>query len=85
MWSLSKEKIPTINVNPVGKTGPLAKFITEEYYVSDVSPNCISVVDGEDMPQNLKKIKVKIRVLLESLIIIMRLSQKHKVNMLKRT
>ncbi|MCJ0226058.1 PTS glucitol/sorbitol transporter subunit IIB [Clostridioides difficile] len=52
-----KKKIPTINVNPVGKTGPLAKFITEEYYVSDVNPNCISVVDGEDMPQKSQENK----------------------------
>lgn len=40
-----KKKIPTINVNPVGKAGPLAKFITEELYCSDVSVNDIHPTD----------------------------------------
>lgn len=31
-----KKKILTVNVMPAGKSGPLAKFITEDYYVSDV-------------------------------------------------
>lgn len=42
-----KKQIPTINTNAVGKAGPLAKFITEEYYVSDVTSQCLTVVEGE--------------------------------------
>lgn len=38
-----KKKIPTLNTNAVGKAGPLAQFITEEYYVSDVNGNCVSI------------------------------------------
>lgn len=40
-----KKKIYTINVNPVGKVGPLAQFITEEFYCSDVSVKNIYPTD----------------------------------------
>ncbi|SHI90826.1 PTS glucitol/sorbitol transporter subunit IIB [Propionispora hippei] len=37
-----KKNVFTVNLTPVGKVGPLAKFITETLYVSDVTENCIS-------------------------------------------
>ncbi|WP_373598179.1 PTS glucitol/sorbitol transporter subunit IIB [Paraclostridium bifermentans] len=44
-----QKRIPTINVMPVGKSGPLAKFITEDIYVSAVGVDQISSAssDGE--------------------------------------
>lgn len=44
-----KKKISTINVKPVGKSGPLANFITEEYYVSDVSIQCLTEMTSDDI------------------------------------
>lgn len=41
-----KKGIPTINVMPVGKSGPMAKFITEDIYVSAVTSKQISLADG---------------------------------------
>lgn len=37
-----KKKIFTVNLMPVGKAGPLAQFITEDIYVSDVTEANIS-------------------------------------------
>lgn len=50
-----KKKILTINVNPVGQSGPLAKFIVPEYYVSDVGLDQISISDGGAAVENVKK------------------------------
>ncbi|WP_196601980.1 PTS glucitol/sorbitol transporter subunit IIB [Pectinatus frisingensis] len=44
-----KKKIFTVNLTPVGKSGPLAQFMTEDIYVSDVTEKCISwVSDAEN-------------------------------------
>lgn len=40
-----KKGIPTINVIPTGKSGPLAEFIHEGIYVSNVGPNQIRLAD----------------------------------------
>lgn len=45
-----QKRIPTINVMPVGKSGPLAKFITEDIYVSAVGLNQISLADAGAEP-----------------------------------
>lgn len=42
-----KKGIPTINVMPTGKTGPLAQFINETIYVSAVGPAQVSLADEE--------------------------------------
>lgn len=41
-----KKGIPTINVMPVGKSGPMAQYITEDIYVSAVTSKQVSLADG---------------------------------------
>lgn len=42
-----KKGIPTVNLTPVGKSGPLAAFINETIYVSDVKEDGISAVTAD--------------------------------------
>lgn len=43
-----KKGILTINVLPVGQSGPLAKYIVPELYVSGVTVNELSLVEGNE-------------------------------------
>lgn len=43
-----KKRIPTINVMPVGKSGPMAQFITEDIYVSAVTSRQVSLAEDSE-------------------------------------
>jgi PTS system glucitol/sorbitol-specific IIC component len=45
-----RKRIPTINLTPVGQSGPLAQFITEDIYVSGVTKNNLKLADGSAAP-----------------------------------
>lgn len=43
-----QKRIPTVNIMPVGPSGPLAKFIKEDIYVSAVGLDQIELAEGEE-------------------------------------
>ena len=54
-----QKRIPTVNIMPVGPSGPLAKFIKEDIYVSAVGLDQISSAEGSEETQEEPKREFK--------------------------
>lgn len=52
-----KKGIPTVNVMPVGKAGPMAQYIVPEIYVSAVTSEQVSPADGSATPAPKAEVK----------------------------
>lgn len=39
------KKVPTVDIYPTSPSGPLMRFITEEYFVSGVRPEDVELID----------------------------------------
>ncbi|GKU81784.1 PTS glucitol/sorbitol transporter subunit IIB [Niallia sp. NCCP-28] len=62
-----QKRIPTVNIMPTGRSGPLAKFITEDIYVSAVDVDQIELIENgaqmhiaaaaEKIPEEKKEFK----------------------------
>lgn len=49
-----QKRIPTVNIMPVGPSGPLSKFIKEDIYVSAVGLDEISATEAEETKREFK-------------------------------
>ncbi|MBU5602979.1 MULTISPECIES: PTS glucitol/sorbitol transporter subunit IIB [Citrobacter] len=53
-----QKRIKTINILPTGAMGPLAKYITEDIYISDVSSESLSLIETFNQPVTAQEVDV---------------------------
>lgn len=53
-----QKRIKTINILPTGAMGPLAKYITEDIYISDVSSESLSLIETLNHPVTAQEVDV---------------------------
>ncbi|EFE10089.1 PTS glucitol/sorbitol transporter subunit IIB [Citrobacter youngae] len=53
-----QKRIKTINILPTGAMGPLAKYITEDIYISDVSSESLSLIETLNQPVTAQEVDV---------------------------
>lgn len=56
-----KKKINTVNLTAVGQSGPLAQFIKEDIYVSDVKSNNLEFIEDSEVPKDVKEVEEDIK------------------------
>lgn len=78
-----RKGIPTVNLNPVGQSGPLSKYMTEDLYVSGVSEKEIEFANDEELI-NTDKVQIEHKEEANNKDVHSQFDEKKKANIIER-